>query len=119
MFTLARMFPDDFIFLAGTWFALVPFHHLFLNFCMHGLMAFMHFPISCMDVWSIFVRACEYIMAFFEQAAVLSTAWANRNELATNGAQNSLNVITSKKLTRGVLRVALRKLCGFIACSLR
>ena len=41
-----------------------------------------------------------FVMAFFEQAAVLATAWANNAELKALGAKHSLCVIKSKKLTR-------------------
>ena len=42
-------------------------------------------------------------MAFSEQAALLSAAWANIPELAERGAKNSLCVVTSKKITRSFL----------------
>lgn len=46
-------------------------------------------------------------MAFFEQAAVLSTAWANQPDLRALGAKHSLCIITSKKLTRGHLHACM------------
>ena len=42
-------------------------------------------------------------MAFFEQAAVLATAWANNEELKALGAKQSLLVVRAKKLSRGHL----------------
>ena len=42
-------------------------------------------------------------MAFFEQASVLATAWANRDELKALGAKHSLCVICRKNLGRGHL----------------
>jgi len=42
-------------------------------------------------------------MAFFEQAAVLATAWANEESLKALGAKCSLIQVTSKKLTRSLL----------------
>ncbi len=43
-------------------------------------------------------------MAFFTEAAVLSAAWANNEELKALGAKQSLCVVRSKKLTRGYLQ---------------
>ena len=42
-------------------------------------------------------------MAFFEQAAVLATAWANEESLKALGAKCSLIQVTSKKMTRSLL----------------
>ncbi len=42
-------------------------------------------------------------MAFFEQAAVLATAWANEESLKALGANGSLIQVSSKKLTRRLL----------------
>ena len=42
-------------------------------------------------------------MAFFEQAAVLATAWANEESLKALGARCSLIEVSSKKLTRRIL----------------
>ena len=49
-------------------------------------------------------------MAFFEQAAVLSTAWANNEELKGHGAKNSLCIVRSKKLKRGFLNANMSSL---------
>ena len=43
-------------------------------------------------------------MAFFTEAAVLSAAWANHEELQGLGAKQSLCVIRAKKLSRGYLQ---------------
>jgi len=40
-------------------------------------------------------------MAFFEQAAVLATSWANHPDLRALGAKHSLCIIRGKKLSRG------------------
>ena len=39
-------------------------------------------------------------MAFFEQAAVLATAWANNEDLRALGAKHSLCVIKARQLSR-------------------
>ena len=52
-------------------------------------------------------------MAFFEQAAVLATAWANEESLKALGANCSLIQVTSKKLTRRPLHACSACVCKF------
>ena len=72
--------------------------------------------VSCMSVQ--FLSQCLFLqhlagliqaflvgseMSFFEQASVLATAWANRDELKALGAKHSLCVICRKNLGRSHL----------------
>ena len=57
------------------------------------------------------VSACS-LMAFFKQASVLATDWANVAELREQGAQGSLCVVKGCKLRRSSL------LCFLLSCEL-
>lgn len=57
-------------------------------------------------------------MAFFEQAAVLATAWANHGELKALGAKHSLCVVRSSELSRSSLHAkSCKHVFGKSLCS--
>ena len=57
-------------------------------------------------------------MAFFEQAAVLATAWANNGELKALGAKHSLCVVRSSELSRSSLHAkSCKHVFGKSLCS--
>ena len=56
-----------------------------------------------MQFWLLYALLCDGGIAFWEQAAAVSAAWANEPELKALGVQGSLCVIAGKKLARRVL----------------
>ena len=78
-----------------------------------SLMTHVHFMHACMltcSVWLYSSSHCAFFgMAFFEQAAVLATAWANHGELKALGAKHSLCVVRSSQLSRSSLHAISHK----------
>ena len=70
----------------------------FAHVCVHTNPTFLIAAFGWKSIYLIYSD-----MAFFEQAAVLATAWANEESLKALGAKCSLIQVTSKKMTRSLL----------------